>query len=387
MQKTKNISRNGPRLAVIGVLGGAFFVSAPIWAAPQSPTLQLAQAEAVVLTVVARDGVTSEQTSVGKWDVGAIDSLSMPKVEKDFILRNDAKAAITIGRLQPTCGCTSVLLGEGTDTTKTLAPGEEVKVRMSVDVSRFHGPIHKAVRAYAADGATLLATMELDANIQDPITLSTRQVDFGRVNFGGEASFPLDITLSPRLVASAPQLVSSTPDILITPVEAKTKAAEGQPAVQRYNVALSKTAAIGPLNATLSLVAPPKAGTAPTEDEKRLADSLQTATIAVMGEVVGKLSIAPRMVVFGKEQTTQQVTISGVAAKEFKKLKVVSSSPFLKTRWITAKNAAPGATTAPVLELIVDPKAPVGALEANITITAPGGERLVLPVLVDVSAK
>src|SRR5438045_1365829 len=104
-----NLTRVARMAAVLA--GGALAFGTPAHA----ETVRLAQAQAPAellgLTVVAKDGVTSDQASVGRVDMGAVDSLSTPKVEKDFVLRNDRKAPITIGRLQPTCGCTSVLLG------------------------------------------------------------------------------------------------------------------------------------------------------------------------------------------------------------------------------------------------------------------------------------
>lgn len=394
--KNKFLQWRRVALACTLVAGGALAVDSPVIAA--ETVSYLAQSEALGLTVVAGNGVVSEQPSVGKLDVGAVDALSTPKVEKDFVLRNDRQAPITIGRLQPTCGCTSVLLGEGTETTKTLAPGEEVKVRMSVDVSRFHGPIHKAVRAYAADGATLLASMELDANIQDPVTLSTRQIDFGRLKFGDEPSFPLDITLSPRFATlPTPQLVSSSKDIIVTPIEVKTTipaatqdapkqdataAAASAPPMQHYRVSLAKNAAIGPLNATLSLVQPQKSGALQTPEELLVSNALQTTMVAIVGEVVGKVSLTPRMVVFGKTQNTQEVSIKGIAPAQQKKVKVSSSNSFVKTRWITLKTTSADTST---LELSLDPKTPPGALEAQITVTAPDGERLILPVLAEIS--
>ena len=124
------------RTKYLKLLGGALLVAAmpgivvPAIAADAPAATTQAKTEEVSLTVVARDGVKSENPAVGQLDLGAVDSFSKPKIEQDFILRNDRKAPITVGRLQPTCGCTSVILGEGTEATKTLAPGEEVKVRV-----------------------------------------------------------------------------------------------------------------------------------------------------------------------------------------------------------------------------------------------------------------
>ncbi len=348
-------------------------------------------AEILALTVVARDGVKSDKPAIGQLDAGTVDSLSKPTIEQDFILRNDRKTPITIGRLQPTCGCTSVLLGEGGETTKTLAPGEEIKVRASVDVTRFHGPITKSVRAYAPDGTTLLATMEIKATIQDPITLSSRHLNFGQVKFGSAASRSLTVTLSPRVLAMGGlQLVSSNPDISVTPVVDKSDVGE-KPAKRHYLVEISPKSAIGQVSSTLSFTVPAKNADVAAKttakdaasEETRLASSLQTTQIVISGEVVGKISATPKMIVFGaSQQGPQQITVTG-APDLLKNLKFSSLSAWVKVNPVPAANPA---TNNAVFELTLDPRTPVGALETQVTITANDGERLNIPILADVPA-
>ena len=400
MQKT--------RLNYFTLLSGAFLVAAvPLFtphvvAQPYAGTTT-APVEELGLTVVATGGVKSENPSIGQLDAGTIDSFSKPKIEQDFILRNDRKAPITIGRLQPTCGCTSVILGEGTDTTKTLAPGEEVKVRASVDVTRFHGPIHKAVRAYASDGATLLATMEITATIQDPIVLSTRHLDFGAVDFGKTASIPLDVTFSARVVAAGKlQLVSSNPDISVTP-GAETAATAGELAQRHYTVAISPKSSLGQVAATLSFALSPIAknvtatNVAATNvtsekdtsaEEARLASALEMTQVVVSAEVTGKINAAPKMIVFGASRPgSQQIRVTGAPAL-LKNLKIASLSPWIKVNAVPAPKPAEKSKSAMAaaadFAVSLDPHAPPGAIETKITVTASDGEHLNISVLADV---
>lgn len=393
------------------LLGGALMVATWPVSAPRAmaqPPAAAATAPAAVeelaLTVLARDGVKSDNPSIGQLDAGTIDPLSKPKIEQDFILRNDRKAPITIGRLQPTCGCTSVILGEGTETTKTLAPGEEVKVRASVDVTRFHGPIHKAVRAYAADGTTLLATMEITATIQDPVTLSTRQIDFHQVNFGTSVSIPFDVTLSPRVLAMGNlEVISSNPDLSVMPIGDKFPPVV-PPALRHYVVAITPKSAIGPVTGTLSFTLSKKAATSPdananakevASDEDRLASSLQMSQVVISGEVVGKISATPKMIVFGaSRQAPQKITVTGAPAL-MKNLKFNSLSPWVKlspvpvpkpakTKTVAGEAKLPTAPASAVFDLVLDTRTPAGALETQVTITASDGERLSIPILADV---
>ena len=405
----------GLLLGAVPALTALASADAPTPNAPVVVQVQPAATENATLSVVAADGVKSDAPSVGKLDLGAVDSLAMPKIEHDFVLRNNGKAPLTIERIQPTCGCTSVLMGEK-ETTKTLAPGEEVKVHVEVDVTRFHGAIRKAVRAYGADN-TLLATMEVAAVIQDPVTFSSRQIDFGRVNFGTGATFPLDVTLSPRLLDKRvlPKLVSTNPNIQITPVEDKATAKATTPTstasnVRRYTVALAPTAPIGQLTGMLTFALPeadaaiveghtqekPAANSvaantvaantvAANDVAARLNTALETAMVAVTGEVVGKISANPNMVIFGAAKEAQ-VTLTGASPAVLKNLKVTSPSPWVKARVLTpAKAEAVATLNTATLELTLDPRTPAGTLQTQLIVTAADGERLSLPLLAEVA--
>jgi hypothetical protein len=410
----------------------------PAVAEPPAGQAVQTPAAAPMLTVVAIDGVKAEEPGVGKLDFGAVDSLQNAKVEHDFILRNDTREPITIGRLQPTCGCTSVLMGEGNETTKTLAPGEEVKARVSIDITRFRGPIHKAVRAFGPDN-TLLATMDITADVQGVVNFSSRQIDFGTVNFGTPASQPLIMTLSPSvpLTGALPKLVSSNPHVVITPMAgkganasaamAKAGAAQNE---RYYSVAVSPKAPIGQLSATLSFDLPPATETAvaptagqPTTDvgdghsqvkikavgalDSGLIAALRGTVVIVTADVVGRIAASPSMVVFGNAvEATRQVTLTSASAAILKKLKIRSASPWITARLLSTKekkqaknvshpvpvagDAGTGnesARATATLEVTLSPKAPVGTLETQLHILTADGEDLSLPVLAEVEPK
>jgi LEA14-like dessication related protein len=330
------------------------------------------------LTVVAGNGIVNEGPMVGKLDMGAVDALVTPKIERDFVLRNNGKAPITIGRLQATCGCTSVLLGEKNETTKTLAPGEEIKVRAAVDVTRFRGPIHKAVRAYAPDQITLLASMEIIADIREPVTFSTRQLNFGRVNFGTGATLPLEVTLSPKLLDknTVLKLVSSNPALEVMPADKEATSATSATNTRHYVVKVSPQAPIGFLGATLNFEAAPAAAGTPIDEN--LQAVLRLAVVSIAGEVAGKIAAMPNLVILGARDAKQQITVSGAEAKQ---LKVNSTSAHVVTKWLSAKEKS-----AAQLEISLSPKTPAGTLEAQIVITADSGETLRLPLIADVAA-
>ncbi|MBV9864582.1 MAG: DUF1573 domain-containing protein [Abitibacteriaceae bacterium] len=373
---------------------------------------QIAQVQAAVakLTVVATDGVKAEEPSVGVLDKGIVDLLDAKSIEHDFILRNDTKAPITIDRLQPTCGCTSVLLGEGNDLPKTLAPGEQAKVHVSVDITRFHGPIHKAVQVYGADGGPTIATLQINADITDPVAFSVTQIDFGHIQSGTSRTVPLAIILSPHLVAKGitPKLVSSNPDVQVTPIAINktlgsgnsTTAASGTMAQRQqfYNVTVSAKAPLGPLTGTIALAPLPNtpAPAAPLTGPSDAGSGWQIASVPLVGEVDGKLTATPHMVFFGTaKDAKQQVVLSSATPQILKNLKITPSSPWVIAHLVTAATAKStkaattsdistnGAKTSPataILELSLSPRTPLGSLNTQVIITTSEGERLNLPV-------
>jgi len=363
--------------ALITPAGAAAAAANPVVA------VQSGQAQATGLTVVAADGVKSKEPTFGVKDFGVVDSLAVPNVEHNFILRNDSPAPVMIARLQASCGCTSVLLGEANETSKTLAPGEQVKVHAAVDVSRFRGAIHKTVRAMGADDTTL-ATMEISAEVKEPISFSTNQVDFGSITAGTARSIPLTVTLSPSLLAkgTVPKLVSSNPDVQVTPVAATALAAGLRE--QKYTLTIGAKAPIGPLSGNLSFASPPPTGAAATTPGP-LDSVFQAATVPLSGEVVGHITATPRMVFFGTGQDAkQQVTLDGSSPLTLKNLKVTSASPWVTARLIPpASGKAKGAATTPTrvtLELSLNSRAPAGNLDTQVLVTTQEGERLRLPV-------
>ncbi len=400
----KSATQSGLNLIGCGLLLGLL----PTLSIPAGAADTKAALSALGLTVVAVDGVKSRSATVGVLESGAVDSLTHSTIEHDFTLRNDSKAPIVIGRLQPTCGCTSVLLGEAKETTKTLAPGEQVKVHASVNIGNFHGSIYKAIRAMAEDNKTVLATMEISAIIKDPISFSMNQIRFDNVVAGTSRSMPLTVTVDPRLAAmgTLPQLVSSNPDIQVALVasekveDGKNKGAETNPPVgaaaeQRYTVTVAPQTPGGLLSGTISFsplaaksTPPAASATTPAQpgaitlSPEALSAILQKTTLDVAGEVVGNIKAAPSMVVFGTaKDSKQQVTLTGTTPQALGNLQVASSNPWVLVR-LTPASPATGAADKQTasLELSIKPDAPVGGLQAQVLITNAAGERLRLPV-------
>lgn len=353
------------------------------------------------LTVVADAGVKNDGPAVGMVDFGAVDSLSKPDIAHDFTLRNDNKTPVSIVSLQPTCGCTSVLLGEGNETAKTLAPGEQVKVHVTVNVSRFRGPIFKEVRVFGADYGVPLATLAITAQVKEPVTFSANQLEFGKVTAGTSRSMPLTMTLSPGIVAKGipATLMSSEPYVQVSaplPNTARPKpAGAGAPPAagaveQHYLVTVSPKAPIGPIMGRLMLMpsapaaanAVPANGVPATDAQPDITAALQMASVPFAAEVVGKIAATPNMVYFGtNKDAKEQVTLTSATPRLLQNLKLDSSSPWVLVRVVPATPGTKGGKGgSAVLEVSLSPKTPAGNLSTQVLVTTTDGERLEIPI-------
>ena len=95
-----------------------------------------------------------------------------------FKLTNTGGANLFIFRVEPSCGCTSTVLGQG-----ALAPGESTDVEVRFNTAGWKGPVQKSVRVVSNDPAEPNQTLSFDADVQADFTVSAEEVamrDLGR---------------------------------------------------------------------------------------------------------------------------------------------------------------------------------------------------------------
>jgi hypothetical protein len=125
-------------------------------------------------------------------------------VKHRFVLRNTGSEPVKILRVQPTCGCTSGLLGK-----EVLAPGESTEVEITFHTAGMIGVVHKAVDVESDDPAAARLTLRFSADVGAVVTASTDTVffqDLGRkerrkssvrlVSGTGKPIFVSDVVLS-----------------------------------------------------------------------------------------------------------------------------------------------------------------------------------------------
>jgi hypothetical protein len=109
--------------------------------------------------------------------------------------------------------------------------------------------------------------------------------------------------------------------------------------------------------------------------------ALRSAEAGLVGEVVGPLAAQPQAIAFGVvtqgEKASRPVTLVAKQPAVLEGLKVTSGSPWLSCPLQPATGAAPASLT---LEAVLNPGAPAGVLQTELTFTLANGRRLVLPV-------
>lgn len=294
-------------------------------------------------------------------EFGTVSLLDTNTVEKTFTLKNTGSSAVTLARLQASCGCLSALVEEadtkGSSSASSnspaplrgvkILPGQEKQVKVSVSLPGLRpGPLTKSVLVYVAEQPDRpAAQIDMVGTLAPAVSFSTPQplLDFGRVKAGEEHSVILTATFDSRLFdgvaaetvsspAAIPPLAPSgqNPHITVTllPPDAATASQEAGTATKkgpqqqqiqrRYRLTLAKAAPLGLLSDLLTFAAAqPNAAAAvaltspatgnPAAATTRLM-AWRSVALPIAGEIVGDVSAQPSMIAFGMTNAGQSVT-------------------------------------------------------------------------------
>jgi hypothetical protein len=356
----------------------------------------------VLLSVAAEKDLQMAPPSAAIFNFGIADRFLHPVLTHTFTLRNDGKVPVPIDHIQSSCGCTSALLiAAGKERVGyTLQPGKQISIKTAVDTTKLApGPIKKYLWVMMPGETVPSFIIRLDADIEGVLAFSPPAVEFGRVEAGETPAQTLDVMLDTRLLEAVGgvQLVSSNPGVHIgpaVPTDIPVPGGDGHTVRRTYAITLKPEVTLGVLSGTLSFVPLKSAAVANKSNIKAAAETaatfLNALTANVTGEVFGSVSARPGTIVFGAvtqgETTTRRITLVGKTAETFKNLKVTSAST-----WVTAKLSVPERSKPDpntpllklppmlLLEVTLNPKAPPGALQTQLTVTTQEGERLLLP--------
>jgi hypothetical protein len=95
------------------------------------------------------------------------------KVSHKFKVTNTGKAPLNITRLNPSCGCTSTVLGKW-----TLMPDESTEIEVNFNPAGFRGLSRKSIQVVSDDPASPTTTLTFEADVVREIMPSTDSVFF-----------------------------------------------------------------------------------------------------------------------------------------------------------------------------------------------------------------
>jgi hypothetical protein len=346
-----------------------------------------AAASDLAIDVIPTDGAVTTGPGLATFDFGEIRQIDSGPVEHTFTLRNANKIPVTIDRIQPSCGCTTAVIDDGSPmpaAKTTIAPGGTVHVHVSID--RTHlipGHNIKTVWVYVAGQASPAATLEMEGVEDAAASLVPTSLDFGTVAAGQSRSLELTLTYDahyPNGDKLEPKLQPETQDVTLT-----LERASGN--TKTYRVDLSPHAGLGSVQ---ELVAVEPVGSGPT----------LTALSSITAVVNGEISAAPMSIAFGAvaahTSAVQSLTVSATRPGVLAGTTVRAESGYLTPKLIPAGDTSaagpdlsaplPAGATSATLQVTLSPKAPQGALESHVILTTADGQRLVIPVWVFISS-
>lgn len=377
--------------------------------------------------------------NIASYDAGHVNALDTPKIEQTFLLKNTSAGSLTIGRVQPSCGCTTAVLAPAVGSANVdkstgpvnLAPGEEAQVKVTVDLQAIPpGTLNKSVYVYLTGSQQPAAMLQITGELVPSVTLAPALLDFGKVADGQPHTLQITAKIDPRLTSGGkvPMLVSSdqalqiheVPQITIitkgpagqVPAKGRTWVRVGNKSVEvtpppanamltrTYDVTIPARTPLGPLNAVLSFApaagsgwpATAKATPSPSATQSLLA----TATVLVVGQVTGDVAAQPQRLAFGtvpfRQATSRQILLTEVRAGALKDARIMTASPWLSAEMISADTqinpfttpAAAGQEQASdsyrVLKVSLSSDAPPGNLTTQLKIMLANGQQLIIPV-------
>jgi hypothetical protein len=391
-----------------------FAVAVPVGAAtlPAAPQATAAQAGGERLALVPEAGVQANGSSAAYRDFGTVDPWTTKRLEQTFHLRNAGTDPIAINYIQPSCGCESIVVSnEGGRATYAIAPGAQVAVRVTMDMSRVHtGQVSKLALVYVNGDNRPAFTLEMRAILPALISMVPRLLDFGRLDAGVGRTLTLTVTADKRLLTAnpPPKLVCNNPDIQIAPQQEAAPIVAAQQndrtVTQTYTVALARNTRLGVVGGAIALVPGntqiAKPLTTPYGIAGTIADALGGETAILSGKIIGKLSAATFPVIFGSlmqgSEVSRRIQLIGATPDILQDLTFSCSLPTMSARLVpqpvtntnAPQNAVPNAGIAarPTvwLEVTLSAQTPPGGLSGEVVITARDGERLVIPIIGDV---
>lgn len=357
-------------------------LSAPPPPPPVVTPAQPTPTNAPHLTITGEPGLTVAGTGIFHFDAGRIDPLTTSQWRHVFTVRNDTKKPITIGDLRGSCGCETLLLTKKGSPQKPmfLAPGEQAQVDLSIALNTYQsGAVRKYVWAYpdaSRDQTEPLTTIEVDLDLHKSISFSPTTINFGTVgkSVGGHQALTVvvDAGVATKFRDGLPPLVSDVPLIQVATDGRLLPTSSPQTTTyqQAYTVTLATDAPSGPINANLRFAKAP----------------LASISLVATGTVQGNVAALPSNIFFGSiprgSNATRSVIIT-CASPGGGELTITSDMP-----WVSTTLSPATSRTFPIRRLLsvrLHANAPLGVVQAEISVRTASGEVLRIPITAELT--
>ncbi len=381
-----------PRLPAPALVSRVLTVWHTLGAAPilGAAALHTPLADTPHLEFAALPGSTSPQPGILHLDAGRVDVDRTPHWAQTFTLKNPTRQPLTISDLRGSCGCESLLLtraGVAAPRLLRLAPGETAEVKLDVTLAaNLSGSVRKYVWVYGPgpkpNVTETLATLELDMTLVQSVRFAPESLRFGRVASGAGAMHPLTVTADADLLAGRPlpPLTCDNPAVRAVPSGTPQRTMqEGRAAVsQAYTVQLLSSAPAGAVEGDLRFA--PPAGVSPDTSP------LSRPSASVSGTIAGALDALPASVFFGSlpagKPAARTVVLSLAVPANVQSLTVRTSAPWLHAA-LDLSSAAPAKHH--LLTVTLTAQAPLGPLQATITVAAGQNNQVAIPVIAELT--
>jgi hypothetical protein len=135
------------------------------------------------------------------------------QITQDVTLKNIGTSILHIKKVETSCGCTSAPLDKD-----SLAPGEETKMRITLNLPHANGPLSKTVTVLSDDPAAPSQVLHLLADVQRPFQLSSSFIPFNKGKVGDAIEGVVTISNNAKAPVTVSCKSTSSGLVILTPM-------------------------------------------------------------------------------------------------------------------------------------------------------------------------
>lgn len=151
------------------------------------------------------------------------------KVTSDVVLKNTGDAMLRITNVRPGCGCTSAPLDKD-----SLAPGEQTIMRVALNLPQQNGPLAKTITIESNDPKAPTKVINLLADVQRPIQLSSSFIPFNKGVVGDSIRGSVAITAAGNKPVTVTCKSTQSSLVILTPMPMIIKPGETADLIVAY---------------------------------------------------------------------------------------------------------------------------------------------------------